>query len=149
MKKRRVLLLTVELIFLISVFSFSIIYMNQSFSITGFTIYTEQPNSTNGTDSYLRQNSGTNYGTGTIMKIGKTVGGEEFRPLLKFNTSSIPQANTVISANIQFYVSTIAGNNLTIKAYQLTTDWNESTTNWTSANGTNSCCESYCYVIVL
>jgi hypothetical protein len=118
-----------------------IIYNTESFTLTGFSIYSSQPDPTVGKDSYLRELSTTNYGTGTTLKIGtaSTGGGREFRTILHFDTSPISSSNTVIQANLSAYLTTSAtNNNITLNVYRLTSNWTETDASWYALNSSNN-----------
>ena len=117
----------ITLFVLALIFIFSLI---KKPSLTGYTIFESQPNQTDGKDAYIRNQSSLNYGTDSVLKVGKTLAGAETRSLLEFNVSSIPASNTIVSAVIQLYVSTLNSANITIKAYRLTSSWNETSTTW-------------------
>ena len=135
MEKKRHILVLIEALIIVAVFTFIFLYHTPSF--TGFTIYTSQPGS-EGNDTYLREDSGTNYGTTTTMKIGTTAGGVDFRPLIKFDVSSVDPTKTVTSGIVELYVEISSGANFTMKAYRVTSHWNETAANWTSNESTNS-----------
>jgi len=61
------------------------------------------PASTN--DSQIRQNRATtNYGAATTMRIGRGGGGTaNFRPIIRFNLTGIPENATIINATLQLY----------------------------------------------
>src|SRR3989344_4778387 len=117
----------ITLFVLALIFIFSLI---KKPSLTGYTIFESQPNQTDGKDAYIRNQSSLNYGTDSVLKVGKTLAGAETRSLLEFNVSSISASNTIVSAVIQLYVSTLNSANITIKAYRLTSSWNETSTTW-------------------
>ncbi|NPE26378.1 DNRLRE domain-containing protein [Methanococcoides sp. SA1] len=143
-KKRQKTIITSYIV--LAIFAISFLYQT-SFQITGHTIFSEQPDPSSGKDAYLRQLSSTNYGTATTLKVGtaSTGGGVEFRPILWFNISSIPGTDSIVSAIVSVYVTSSAtANNITLNAYEITSDWNEgeaswyansSSTNWTFAGG--------------
>ena len=107
--------------------------------LTGLTIFESQPDLITGEDTYIREGSDTNYGTATTIKIGKTAVGSEFRGLIKINTSSIPETDTVINAKLQVYLSTASNNNsMTIKIYRITSNWSQTETSWNNAYTNNA-----------
>ena len=90
-------------------------------------------------DSYIRENSGANFGSSNIIRVGKILSGPEHRGLIFFNLSNISSENTIISAKIQLYVNNSLGNsNITVKVYRVSSYWNEFETNWTSLNSSTS-----------
>jgi hypothetical protein len=140
MKKRVFLFL--ETIVLLSVITLFLSYYSYKFeplnTITGFTIYQDQPDSTTGMDSYIRQGSDANYGSQTTFRIGKTVSGIEYRGLIEFNLSSVPSTDTVVSAIIELYNEVSSGNNnITIRAYRLTSSWSEAEVGWNNRSLNN------------
>ena len=139
MIKKRIYIV-VGYVLVATLFAF-VLYTSNNIGITGFTIYTAQPDPATGKDTYLRQDSTLNYGTDTVLKIGtvSTGGGKELRTILYFNTSSIPASNTVIQANLSIYLATSATeNNITLNAYRLTSDWNETNTSWYAINSSTN-----------
>ncbi len=103
-------------------------------NLTGHAIYENQPDSSTSQDTYIRENSNTNYATSNTMKIGKTAAGAEFKGLIRLNVSSIPQADTIISAKLQLYFSATSNtNNVTLKLYRITSNWNAAETGWNNA----------------
>jgi len=120
----------IGLIFTLSIF-YSAIYFSKNFSITGFTIFSSQPDSTGGKDAYIRQGLDTNFGTDPLLRIGKLPAGVELRSLIEFNLSSIPSEYTVTEAYMTLYLSSApTQNNVTIKAMRLTKTWTESEVGW-------------------
>ena len=135
--ERHVIFLAAILLILSFLFFIS---FDSNFHFTGFTIYTSQP-TTEGKDTYIRQNSNNNYGDQQTLLVGKTAGGIEFRSLIEFNISEIPPENTITSALLSVYVSSATNtNNITIKLYRLTSSWVEGTgTIGTGASWNNAC----------
>lgn len=120
-------------IFVFSFFLFFFIsnFNNGKFSMTGFVVYSSQPGA-EGEDTYLRQDFGDNYGDETTMLIGKTGLGKELKSLIKFDISSISAGDTIALANLQLYAETATNTeNITIRIYRMTSEWNETATNWT------------------
>ena len=112
MQKRREIFIVVGLILITTFFSL-IIYYSNPHTITGFTIFSSQPNVTDGKDTYLWELSSSNYYDATELRLGSIAigGGREFRSILYFNLSSIPSENTVISADLSIYISSSSNNN--------------------------------------
>ncbi|MEK6855757.1 MAG: DNRLRE domain-containing protein [Nanoarchaeota archaeon] len=102
--------------------------------MTGSVIYDYQPDSIQGVDSFMYENSSSNFGSNTLIDVGKIANGRERRGLLYFDVSSIPPTDTVVSAFLSLYLMGFSNNsgygNLTINAYKLTSSWNESNVNW-------------------
>jgi hypothetical protein len=131
MKKKQVLFILLETFILISIILLVSLYMKPSIRFMGFAIYQDQPNETEGKDTYIRENSNTNYGTANILKVGKTAAGLEFKSLLEFNVSSIPSENTVTSAKLEIHLNySSTDNNITIGVYRVTSEWNETEAAW-------------------
>jgi hypothetical protein len=109
------------------------------FQLHGFVTYANiQPNSTNGEDTYIRENAETNYGDVNIMRAGKTVANIEFRGLIKFNLSEIPESNTILNATIQVYAENSYGSgNRTMNIYRITENWVESEATWAKRTATD------------
>ncbi len=139
MNKRGVFVILISILILV-IFSF-VIYQNfksEKNFLTGLAISTFQPSSSTGNDTYIRQDSGINYYSATTMKVGKTAGGLEFRPLIRFDLSSISSSDTIQEAKLQLYLETTTAENFTIKVYRVTSSWNHSATNWTSKDNATS-----------
>jgi len=135
--------------FLLIATFFSFIIFTTNFTTTGFTIYSAQPDPTEGIDTYLRQESATNYGADGIIRGGtvSTAGGREFRTIIYFDLSSIPSSDTIVNANLSLYLITSYtsnNTNITLNAYRITSNWTEnaaswynrtSSSNWTTVGG--------------
>lgn len=122
---------TVAISFLIITTIFGLILISQTFHSTGFAIFQSQPNSTTGQDTYIREGSSVNFGELKTIRIGKTLAGIEFKSLIKFNVSSIPQKDTIANAAITLHISSsTATQNITVTAYRITSNWSESGTTW-------------------
>jgi hypothetical protein len=142
MKKRKVFLISLELIVLVSLTAIFLFYYSQKSNytgMTGFAIYTDQPDSTTGKDTYIMSGAGSEYNFGVIevIKIGNTTSAEQYRGFIEFNLSSIPSGNSIVSAIVQLHVSLPPERNMTIKVYRVTSFWNESVVNWSSRNTAN------------
>jgi hypothetical protein len=132
MKKREHALIVVELFLFITAFAF--IFFIQNPKITGFAIYESESDGTTINDTYLRQSSPTtNYGNSTTLRIGNT-STTEFRTLINdSNISSIASDQTIISADLQVYVTSASNTvNITIKIYRITAGWIEDQATWTN-----------------
>jgi len=81
---------------------------------------------------------GTNYGSWTSMRMGyETPTLLAVRPLMQFNTSTIPANANVNSAILNIYQSNSIPSNgapMGYKAQYMTQSWNESTVTWNNAN---------------
>jgi hypothetical protein len=90
-------------------------------------------------DTYLSSSSSTtNYGTNSTFSLRY-----KYKPLLKFDLSSIPSSTTITGANLTLtYSSTYSGssNNKSLPAYiyPLKRTWGENTATWDKYDGTNS-----------
>lgn len=111
---------------------FSVSYFKHNLTMTGFTIFSNQPDETTGKDTYIREISpDNNYGNQETLKVGKISSGTNYRSMLWFNVSNITNTDTVISAQLQVYVATATNTqNMTISVYRITSDWEESEATW-------------------
>ncbi|PIN94499.1 hypothetical protein COU56_02590 [Candidatus Pacearchaeota archaeon CG10_big_fil_rev_8_21_14_0_10_31_9] len=121
---------------IIIIFSFAIYYSNPG--LTGAAIYENQPGIADGNDTYIRNSSTLNFGSDTVLKLGVTAAGSEYRGLLQFNVSTIDSQDTLTSALVQTYISTLNTENITINAYRITSSWNESDSTWYKRNSTTN-----------
>jgi len=131
-KKHTHLVTLISLLFLVLIFSFSLIYINKP-SLTGFTIYESASDGSTINDTYMRNDfPHNNFGTATSLRIGLTTGSTIYRSLIRdFNISSIEAGDTIVSAKLQVYVTDAYGeSNLSIKAYRVTSEWIESQASW-------------------
>ena len=145
MEKKRKLFFILAILFLALVFGFSIYYSSVHLNLTGYAVFSAQPNQTDGNDTYIREDFPNNpFGASTELQIGKTAGGEELKSLIQFNISSVPQDHTIVNANISIYISSIGGNGVNTTIHRITSawaeaeaTWNNKTTSsgWTSAGG--------------
>lgn len=127
MNKEVKICLMLSLLFLILLIGFVFYF---PFKITGSAIYESQPGPEEGKDTYIREPMDTNYATQPVLKIGQVASGE-LRSLIEFNLSSIPSENTIIDARLDLYLSHSSNdNNITLKAYRLTSPWNLTETGW-------------------
>ncbi len=140
MRKRQVFLLILELFVLSIALYFTFNSQDFNKGLTGFAIYDNTPNATTSKDTYIRNNSETNYSTASVLKVGKTAAGAEFRSLIEFNVSSIPDSNTVTSAKVQIYLAYASNNsaNMTIRAYRLTSAWSSIATTWNNSTASSA-----------
>ncbi len=122
--------LAVQAIILIGFFILAFGFLSTKKQILGFVVYQSQPSPDEGKDTYIRQNSDVNFGTDTTLKIGKTATGIEFRPILEFNLSAVPNGVTITSAILQLYTWSSTGNATTVKVYRLIEPWNETEAGW-------------------
>jgi hypothetical protein len=134
MKKERTthVITLVSLMFIATVFTFSILYL-QNPSLTGFVIYESPSDGTTINDTYFRQSSPTNnYGDSTTLRIGNISLNTEYRAIINdTNITTIDSANTIVSANLQVYVTSASNTvNMTIKAYRITSKWIEDEATW-------------------
>ena len=107
-------------------------------TISGNAVYSSQLISIKVSDNYILENSGFNFGGDAEMNIGKTSGGKEFRSIIKFDLSPISSKEIINNAKLQIHVSTSSTiQNRTINLYKLTSNWNETASNWTSKTELN------------
>lgn len=142
MDKKKVPIILMTLFVFAFLTFFSIQFLQHPPSMTGFAIYSSQPNSTDGIDTYIRESSDSNYGSITNLRVGKTLAGVKFNSLLKFDLSSIPPTDTIINATLQLYVDSSDGiDNRTIGVYRVkmydSNDWVESEVTWANKSSTN------------
>ena len=131
MKKRQNVILKT---LLVGLFIIVIIALNvNKLNLTGLSIYQYQPSSLTGQDTYIRNGSTTNFEADTVLKVGYTLLGLEYRSLTDFDVSSIPGSSAVLSAIVELYSTSDNQPNMTINAYMLTTPWNVSTVTWYNA----------------
>jgi hypothetical protein len=133
MEKKRTIILSYAFILLL--FSAFFLFSKTGFNVspTGFSIYQEQ--STSGTDTYIRQGSDNNYATQPTLKIGKNLAGVEFRSLIKFDLSSIPQGDTITNSVMSLYLSSATNtNNITADIYLISNPWINSEVGWNNRN---------------
>jgi len=85
-------------------------------------------------DTYLDQSSpSTNYGsTGNISVQNRN--NQAKRGLIRFDISSIPQGATITSAQLELYCYGKPTTKQTLNLHLVTSDWGESTANWTNMN---------------
>ncbi|NMB66912.1 DNRLRE domain-containing protein [Candidatus Woesearchaeota archaeon] len=136
MKKRnKKIIIICEVIIILIISILSLLFINWRF--IGFNIYEYQPDSTEGKDTYIKQSSNEiNYGNVAILSIGKDSASGEFRSLIQFNTSSIPPG-TILNAKLNLFVSySSTMDNFTVKAYRLTSPWEELETTWSNKTST-------------
>lgn len=87
-------------------------------------------------DNYIRSGQTTNYGTDTLLQLGKAGGaGRDMHSLLLFDISGIPAGSLINSATLRLNASSRAGSaNFDLNAHQVTQDWTESGSNWSDAD---------------
>lgn len=139
--KRKLFIQTISVLIIATTIFF---LLNGYLGFTGKAISELQPGAS-GKDTYLRENLDANFGSASNLKIGKIVSGIEYRSLIQFDLSSIPETNTVTEAILQLNLTSSSNSNtLEIKAYRIATDWSEtestwirrtSSTNWTTQGG--------------
>ncbi len=132
MKRANKILITISI--LVMLFAAAFFVANMVTNFAGLVIYESQPDAGAGIDTYLRGGSNTNYGTGTTFRVGKTVVGVEFRGLIQMDVSSISSTDTVIDSKLQLYLSNPGENNMTIKAYRISSPWIETEAGWNNAS---------------
>jgi chromosome segregation ATPase/regulation of enolase protein 1 (concanavalin A-like superfamily) len=99
---------------------------NESGPSTPLTI---QPGAV-GEDAYLdRQFASTNRGADTTMLLdGRNP--DAYRPILRFDLSSIPASAVIDRATFSLYMSSGLGNPLTVSVHRVTATWNEAQVTW-------------------
>ena len=135
-KKGKEIVLISEIIFILVLFIAFLFLLKPIF--VGFTIYESQPNLTVGKDTYIKQNlNSTNYGNAVILSLGKDSQNRESRSLIQLDVNEIPQG-TILDAKLNLVVSySSTENNFTVKAYRLTSSWEETETTWTNKTANN------------
>ncbi len=119
-----------ERIVAFAIIVFIILFLLSNLKATNFQL---QPNATDGKDTYIRENTPTNFGAINIIRVGKVGSGVDHKGLIFFNISNITYGYTIISAKMQLYVSNSYGNsNISVKVYRVTSNWEALETNWTS-----------------
>ncbi len=120
-------------------FVFFIFSIHTTQKITGLAIFTSQPDQTNGTDTYIREDyPNNNFPTATGLIIGKTAENKTLRALLNFNISSIPTTDTILNATIQVYLESATGSsNITITAYRIASPWTDTGASWNNRTATS------------
>lgn len=126
----------VMIVLMTFLFTFVLFFSGEN-SLIGLTIFQEQPTPAGGNDTYIRNNSILNFGSDTVIKLGKTAAGAQIRGLIQFNVSSISSEDTITDAVIELYASTLNVANVTVTAYRITSSWNESTTTWDNKTATS------------
>jgi hypothetical protein len=97
-------------------------------------------------DTYLDQNNpARNYGASTTIKVdGQST--QAYRPILKFDLSSLPAGATITSATLQLAATAVQSNTgYNVAVHQMTRDWLEGTgngsngsPNWTQYSGAST-----------
>lgn len=91
-------------------------------------------------DAYILNTSATtNFGTAGSLNSGRDGSGNIYRSLIKFDLSSIPSSEVVISATLGLrLLADSAGYDVTWEIYQILLDWNEAQATWNARlTGTN------------
>ncbi|WP_293017178.1 DNRLRE domain-containing protein [Paenibacillus sp.] len=107
------------------------------------TIIRFQPNAADGNDTNIRSYFPTQTGgTETSLGVGLYKDSTQtnvIRSLLKFNVSSIPVGASILSADVNLWLSSVANDtNVEIGAYELSKSWLEESANWNTTNGTTA-----------
>ena len=100
---------------------------------------TLQPDPTNGTDAYIRDdNPDNNYGTTTSLYVGLTASGNKMRDLIHFNISDVTPGSTIVNASFKIYMflASAPPTNLSVGVHRITSSWNEGTGNAQVNDGT-------------
>lgn len=87
-------------------------------------------------DTYIRESSSNNFGT-THLRIGRINGnGKNFRSILNFDLSSVPEGALINSATLRLFATGQSGSAAySINAHRITQDWTESGASWTETDG--------------
>jgi uncharacterized repeat protein (TIGR01451 family) len=79
-------------------------------------------------DSYLKESAPTDIHGSDVELFNKWKAGDNFQSVWRFDLSSIPAGETVVSAVAVFFVS--KNNNEPVAVYRITNTWTESAANW-------------------
>ena len=77
-------------------------------------------------DNTIYSDGDSSNGSGSFLFVGTTSIGFERRALVRFDLSSLTPTDSVISAQLQMFVSKTKYNTETLYFYRLTNDWGES-----------------------
>jgi hypothetical protein len=92
-------------------------------------------------DAYIAQDEAdTNFGSETELAVRSRITGpnpRNWRALVRFDLSSIPQGLSIDSAELQLYTTQVPSALRTYDVHRLTAGWTESGVTWNS-NGTNN-----------
>jgi hypothetical protein len=96
-----------------------------------YSTYTNQPNETNGVDTYIAHYDQTfNFDNYDIIMVGNS-GGHSTRALIKFDLTGIPSDATITSATLTLTIKTDNSSNARdYKIYRSLRAWNEGTATW-------------------
>ncbi|MCJ7789090.1 MAG: DNRLRE domain-containing protein [Candidatus Atribacteria bacterium] len=84
-----------------------------------------------GIDSTVESiNPTANYGTLTYCVVGNTTATATTRTYIQFDLSTVPANAVVVDADLKLYHGTNDSDNFTIGLYEVTSDWDEDTTDW-------------------
>lgn len=91
-------------------------------------------------DNYIRSGQTTNYGTDTVLQLGRGGGaGRNMHSLLLFDVSAIPAGSLINSATLRLYAASRNGSDsFNLKAHQVTQNWTESGSNWSDADASTA-----------
>jgi hypothetical protein len=108
-------------------------------AMPNYSTYNNQPNGTDGFDTYLAHWAVTsNYGSTGEILVGSS-GGETARTLIKFDLSSIPSDATVTAATLTLTISyDLSSNVRDYKIYQALRNWNDDQATWNEWTTGNS-----------
>lgn len=104
------------------------------------TTLTLQPDGTDGVDNYLRSDSPTtNNGTLAFLFFGEDTGSAAiYRPIIKFDLSSIPSGAHLLTATLNFWIRNVPAATRTLRVFRINVSWTEAGSTWNSRNGTNN-----------
>jgi hypothetical protein len=84
------------------------------------------------TDIY-EASTGTNYGTGITIYVGRNSSGKQHKGLIKFDVSSIPAGVAITSATLRLNETTSTGSgSYNIGLYKIKASWSETTATWSN-----------------
>lgn len=112
------------------------VILKQEVTPDGINTVIELPNTK---DTFVSSNQpDTNFGIRSDMLLGYSLGGENLgavRPLLQFDTNSIPDGAIINNATLRIYLagtSPAGDSNMGFKGVYLTSSWSENTVTWNS-----------------
>ena len=109
------------------------VILHQEMTPDGINTIVELPNTKDTFVSSSQPN--TNYGTRSDMQLGYNTSANlgAVRPMLQFDTKSIPSGAVINSAKLRIYLSGVSPSNdssMGFKAMYLTSSWSESSVTW-------------------
>jgi hypothetical protein len=89
-------------------------------------------------DTWLDQvQPDANYHNDSLMQVGESFSFSNlYRPMIKFDISSLPAGTNIVSATLRLYVEGLNGSqNMTVGLYRINSDWTPSAVTWNSESG--------------